>query len=208
MMLPPRIKQSFQILEFQNALAGRERANVEETFRRFIGVLDRTGSRWALVGAHAVNVFVRPRATVDIDFVVEARKLEAILDAVRADFGKLETVEFGASLRITNLSVDLIRSDNHALFRMALDLAEDREGVRIPPPELLFVLKFLAAASPWRNAADRKQDVADLIRLVQTLGEGLDRSTTLAYAKQAYPGAERELAAVLERIDRGEDVAF
>jgi hypothetical protein len=102
--------------------------------------------------------------------------------------------------------VDLIRSDNHALFRLALDLAQEREGVRVPPPELLLVLKFLAAASPWRNAADRKQDAADLIRLVQTLGEALDRTATLAYAKQAYPGAEREIASALERIDRGEDV--
>ena len=205
-MLPPGIATSLEILEFQNALARRGRANVEATFRRFIQVLDRVGTRWVLVGAHAVNVFVRPRATVDIDFVVDARKLGAILDGVRAEFGEVDTVDLGAALRIANLRVDLIRSDNHALFRLALDLAEEREGVRVPPPELLFVLKFLAAASPWRNAADRKQDAADLIRLVQTLGETLDRAATLAHAKQAYPGAEREIASVLERIDRGEDV--
>lgn len=208
-MLPSGIVRSLEILGFQNALARQKRNYVEETFRRFIGVLDRVGTRWALVGAHAVNVFSgRPRATVDVDFVVDARRLQAILEAVRAEFGELDTVDLGAALRITNLSVDLIRSDNHPLFRLALELAEDREGIRIPPPELLLVLKFLAAVSPWRNVADRKQDVADLIRLVQTLGEDLDRQTAEAYARQAYPGAERELAAALERIDRGEDISL
>ncbi len=205
-MLPPGIARSLEILQLQNAIAGRERADMEATFRRFIRLLDRAESRWALVGAHAVNVFVGPRATVDIDFVVDAGKLGAILEAAREEFGDLEIVDVGAAVRIPSLSVDLIRSDNHRLFHLALDLAEEREGVRVPPPELLVVIKFLAAASAWRNAADRKQDAADLIRLVQTLGEGLDRAATLGYARQAYPGAEREVASVLERIDRGEDV--
>src|SRR5436309_1689872 len=179
-VLPPRIVRSLEILDFQNALAGRGRGNLEETFRRFIAVLERVGTRWALV---------------------DARKLRVLLDAVRAEFGEIETVDLGVALRIANLSVDLIRSDNHALFRLALDLAEEREGVRIPPPELLVVLKFLAAVSPWCNVADRKQDEADLLRLVQARGEDLDRAAALGYAQRAYPGAERELAALLERID-------
>ena len=207
-VLPPRIVRSLEILDFQNALAGRGRGNLEETFRRFIAVLERVGTRWALVGAHAVNFFACPRATIDMDFVVDARKLRVLLDAVRAEFGELETVDLGVALRIANLSVDLIRSDNHALFRLALDLAEEREGVRIPPPELLVVLKFLAAVSPWCNVADRKQDEADLLRLVQARGEDLDRAAALGYAQRAYPGAERELAALLERIDRGENISL
>src|SRR3989442_10677791 len=207
-VLPPRIVRSLEILDFQNALAGRGRGNLEETFRRFIAVLERVGTRWALVGAHAVNFFARPRATIDMDFVVDARKLRVLLDAVRAEFGEIETVDLGGALRIANLSVDLIRSDNHTLFRLGLDLAEEREGVRLRPPEPLVVRKFLAAVSPWRNVADRKQDEADLLRLVQARGEDLDCAAALGYAERAYPGAERELAALLERIDRGENISL
>ncbi|NJO24008.1 MAG: hypothetical protein HC868_15145 [Sphingomonadales bacterium] len=52
-----------------------------------IDVLSRVGAQWSLVGAHAVNVYVEPRATVDIDFVVEARKMKPILRALEEEFG-------------------------------------------------------------------------------------------------------------------------
>ena len=199
--------QAFAILRFQNALAGREGPHLEETYRRVIDVFTRVGARWSMVGAHAVNFFVEPRATVDIDFVVEAREMKPLLRALEEEFGALETTELGAALRVTNLSIDLIRGDNHPLFHAALDEAEEHEGVRVPPVELLLVLKFLAATSPWRDVADRKQDVADLIRLYRAAGADFDRKVAMRHASRVYPRAEEELAAILDRIDRGEDVS-
>lgn len=199
--------QAFAILRFQNALVGREGPDLEKTYRRLIDVLSRVGAQWTVVGAHAVNVYVEPRATVDIDFIVEARKMKPILRALEEEFGTVETTEIGAAVRITNLSIDLIRGDNHPLFRAALDEAEEHHGVRVPPVELLLVLKFLAATSPWRDVADRKQDVADVIRLYRAAGAELDRAAALHYASQVYPRAEIEFAGILDRIDRGEDVS-
>ncbi len=181
---------------------------MEETFRRVVAVLRRTGIPWALIGAHAANAFVRPRATVDIDFVVDGPRLKAALAALESEFGKLDVVEAGAAVSIDALALDLVRSDNHALFRAALDLAQDREGVRIPPPELLVVLKLMAAVSPWHNPADRKQDAADLIRLVQTLGSDRDRDAALQHAKRAFPSGDRELARLFDEIDRGDEVSL
>lgn len=200
--------QAFAILRFQNQLAGREGPDLEETYRRVIDVLARVGAKWTVVGAHAVNLYVEPRATVDIDLVVDARRMKPILQALEEEFGALQTVEIGAAVRFPSLSVDLIRGDNHPLFRAALDEAHERQGVRVPAVELLLVLKFLAAASPWRDVADRKQDVADLIRLYRAAGTELDRSAALRYASQVYPRAELELEAILDRIDRGEDVSL
>jgi hypothetical protein len=202
------MSQSFAILRFQNALAEREGRDLEETYRRVIDVLARVGARWSIVGAHAVNLYVEPRATVDIDLVVDARKMKPILEALEEEFGALQTTDIGAALRITNLSGDLIRGDNHPLFRAALDEAEEHAGVRVPPVELLLVLKFLAATSPWRDIADRKQDVADLIRLYRAAGAELDRQAAMRYASRVYPRAEVELERILERIDRGEDVSI
>lgn len=199
--------QAFAILRFQNAVADREGPDLEETYRRVIDVLERLGTKWTVVGAHAVNLYVEPRATVDIDLVVDARKMKRILEALEEEFGPLQTTEIGAAVRVTNLSVDLIRGDNHPLFRAALDEAEERQGVRVPTVELLLVLKFLAATSPWRDVADRKQDVADLIRLYRAAGAELDRPAALRHASRVYPRAEDELAGILDRIDRGEDVS-
>jgi hypothetical protein len=179
-----------------------------EIYRRVVGLLDRLGAKWTLVGAHAVNVYTRPRATVDVDFVIEGRMLKRILTGLEAEFGELETTDIGAALRITNLSVDLIRSDNHPLFRAALDQGSVRGGPRVPPPELLVTLKFLSAVSPWRKPGERKQDAADLIHVYQAAGADFDRLAAIELSKSIYPGAERELAAVLDRIDGGEDVGL
>jgi hypothetical protein len=199
--------QAFAILRFQNALAHREGPELEETYRRVIDVLARVGAKWTVVGAHAVNLYVEPRATVDIDLVVDARRMKPILQGLEDEFGALQTIDIGAAVRLPSLSVDLIRGDNHPLFRAALDDAQELQGVRVPAVELLLVLKFLAATSPWRDVADRKQDTADLIRLYRAAGADLDRAAALRYASLVYPRAEIELEAILDRIDRGEDVS-
>ena len=206
MELHPNIAQAFQILRFQSSLAGRGGPDMEDVYRRTIGVMERLGVKWTLVGAHAVNAYARPRATADIDFVVEAKKLTRVLEALEAEFGNTSTTDMGAAMRVTNLSIDLIRSDNHPLFRAALDAAEDRGGARVPPPELLVALKFLAIVSPWRKVADRKQDAADLINVYQAAGDEFDRDAAIAYGKTVYPGAERELGELLDGIDAGRDV--
>jgi hypothetical protein len=145
---------------------------------------------------------------VDIDLVIDPRRMKTVLHALGEEFGGIQTTEVGAAIRVTNLSVDLVRGDNHPLFRAALDDAVDCEGVRVPPAELLLVLKFLAATSPWRDVADRKQDLADLIRIYRAVGGDLDRPGALRYASQVYPRAETEFGTILDRIDRGEDAAL
>lgn len=200
--------EAFEILRFQAALTGRTGPDLEDAYRRVIAALDRLGAKWTLVGAHAVNTYVRPRATIDIDLVVDARLLKRILTELEAEFGTLETTDIGAALRVTNLSVDLIRSDNHPLFRAALDHGRERGGPRVPPPELLVALKFLSAVSPWRKPGERQQDAADLINVYQATGADFDREAALRYGTMVYPGAERELAAMLDRIDRGEGLAL
>jgi hypothetical protein len=203
----PNIMQAFEILRFQRALSGRgEGSQMEDTYRRVIAVLDGASIKWTLVGAHAVNTYVRPRATVDIDFVVDAKMFKRLLSALETEFGPLETTDVGAAVRITNLSVDLIRSDNHPLFRIALDSATDAGDARVPPAEVLVALKFLAAVSPWRRLADRQQDAADLINVYQSQGEDFDRDGALELAKTVYPGAEKELAKMLDGIDSGHAV--
>ncbi len=179
---------------------------MEQTYRQVIAAVERAGSRWTVVGAHAVNCYVRPRATDDIDLVVEAKKLRVILRTIEEDVGQVEVDDIGAAVRLLNLSVDLIRSDNHPLFCAALDHGQQLGGVRVPPAELLLALKFLAAVSPWRKAAQRAQDTADLIAVYQELGSDLDRDAAVRHAGQVYNGAGEELAMILDQIDRGEKV--
>jgi hypothetical protein len=202
----PHTAKAFRILRAQNALANREGTDMEDVYKRIIGAIDGAGVRWTVVGAHAVNVYVRPRATEDIDLVVDAGKMDIVLQVVEKEFGEQQAVDIGGAVRLVGLEVDLIRSNNHPLFRAALDDALEEQGIRIPPPELLIALKFLAATSPWRRPADRGLDTADLMNVYDALGSKLDRGVALAYAAKIYPGADRELANVFDRIDRGERI--
>ncbi len=56
------------------------------------------------------------------------------------------------------------------------------------------------------KVADRKQDAADLINVYQATGDEFDRDAAIAYGRTVYPGAERELAELLDGIDSGRDV--
>ena len=182
---------------------------MEERIGRVVGVFQRLGTRWALVGAHAIGALTVPRATVDFDFVVEEPKLKAILKALEQELGDLDAVDLGPAMRLRALDVDLIRSTTHSLFREALSRARSLGDWKIPTPEVLMVLKFLAAVSPWRERTKRMQDVVDLSALFLAVGrEGLDEELMTQLASQVYPGAESEFAALLERIERGEPVTI
>lgn len=212
MALPAGIVESLRILKAQRALSDRfhgrppasEAPSMEETLERAVRALERTGVPWVLVGGHAVNLYVRPRATVDFDFVVDGRRLKTVVEALRAEFGPLTERSLGPAVRLEEVAIDLIRSDSHAVFRRALERAVERDGLRVVPPEVLVALKYHAAIGIWRDPEDRKLDASDLIRIYRALGDDFDREAAIELAGTAYPGADKEFRDLLDRIDRGE----
>lgn len=209
--LPKPIRTSLAILAATRAIVRRqEEAEVmEERIARVVAIFQQVGSRWALVGAHAIGTLAEPRATTDFDFVVEGSKLRAITKALEEEFGDLDVVDLGPAIRLRALDVDLIRSTTHSLFREALTQVRPVADWNVPVPEVLIVLKFLAAVSPWRERTKRMQDVVDLTVLVTAVGrEELDGALLKGLAAQVYPGGEKELEALLERIERGEPITI
>lgn len=182
---------------------------MEERIAKVVDIFQQVESRWALIGAHAIGTLTQPRATADFDFVVEESKLRAITKALEQTFGDLDVVDLGPAIRLRALDVDLIRSATHPLFREALSHVRLVGEWRIPVPEVLIVLKFLAAVSPWRDPSKRMIDVADLRTLYLTVGrEELDEELVHRLAAQVYPGAADELEALFGRIERGEPVTI
>ncbi len=179
---------------------------MEDNLRRTIAVFERAGASWVVVGAEALNIYVRARATEDVDIVVAGGRFAHVLEEMRREFKTPQEVDISAAVRFPGIGIDLVRSTTHALFRIALDRAVAKGPVRVPPAEVLLALKFLSCISPWRADVDRKQDALDLIRLYQTVAPHLDRAEATCLAGLAYPGAEREFTALLDKIDRGEEV--
>ncbi|MDY0001345.1 MAG: hypothetical protein RBU30_08635 [Polyangia bacterium] len=181
---------------------------MEDKVRLVVAVLDESGARWALVGAHAVGILTTPRATVDVDLLVEERKLSAVVRSLEHSLGPLEKEDIGPALRLKGLDVDLIRSNNHPLFSAVLEHVLRVEGWNLPRPEALIALKFLAAVSPWRGQEKKLHDAGDLVSLYRNLRDDLDPELLTRLSGLVYPGAEKELLGLLDRVDSGEPLTI
>lgn len=178
----------------------------ESEIARVVQIFDQVGARWTLVGAHAVGLLTEPRATADFDFVVEDRKLKGVLAALQQEFGELDVDDIGVAVRLRAIDVDLIRAV-HPLFKEALSRSRKVGDWNVPVAEVLLVLKFLAAVSPWRGPEKRTYDIGDIRSIYHAVGrEALDLDLMTKLAATVYPRAEQDFAQLLERLDRGEPI--
>ena len=70
----------------------------------------------------------------------------------------------------------------------------------------MIALKFHAAISLRRAIEERYQDVADIGRIIAKRFDPADEQLALEIAAHAYPGAEVELAALLDDLRHGRSV--
>ena len=90
------MRESMRILEMRRTLGWRDWGGpVAETIQEAIDILNELGVDWCLIGAHAVGAYGEPRATLDVDLLVDDRKLETILRRFRERFGELDEVDIG-----------------------------------------------------------------------------------------------------------------
>jgi hypothetical protein len=141
-----------------------------------VGLLDRLIStiaenriRYCLVGGQAVNAYVEPVVSLDLDLVIAADQLAEAERLFRQTF----VVErFPHSLNVSlpgsDLRVQLQTDPRYAGF---VDRAVEREvlGLRFPVARLEDVLqgKLWAVTDPARRPSKRQKDLADIARLLE-----------------------------------------
>jgi len=87
--------------EFLNSLA-KGKADI---LQQLLGLLAETGSNYCLIGGLAVNAYVEPVVSLDVDIVVATGNIEALANAARALNMKVE--EFPHSINLTGSGSDL-----------------------------------------------------------------------------------------------------
>jgi hypothetical protein len=180
---------------------------VTETIERLIAVLVELKLDWCLIGAHAVGEYTEPRATLDVDLLVDDRKMPRLLERLRVEFGELDEDDIGPAVRLRAIAVDLVRASSNRVFTAAIRDVRMVGAWRVPPLEILLVMKFMAGTSPFRGLDRRRQDMLDLVRLYRSIEpEMLDRARVDALAEMVFAGAAQELAELLARIDRDEPI--
>ena len=141
-----------------------------------IGVLNRAGVHFMLVGAYALVGWTKlARATEDVDVIVTARQCKKALKALLTAFPHLQLDDQPAVARLRDresgdLVIDVIKPWQE-LFRVALkntdSVSSEGQTYKIPSLEMGLAMKFAAMISPSRNDFKKHIDAADFILMVR-----------------------------------------
>ena len=138
-----------------------------------VSVMRDRGIRYCVVGGQAVNAYVEPLVSLDLDIVVAVEQL-SMVEATLA--GQFRVERFPHSLNISTPGSDLrIQIQTDPRYAAFLDRATERTilGKRLPVASVDDVLrgKVWAVQDAGRRPSKRQKDLADIARLIEAYPE-------------------------------------
>ena len=158
-------------------------------FARVVAACEASGS-WCLIGRLAVNAYVEPVYTLDVDLAVIASGLRGLAENLRAQGFTIEEHEDSLNARGpgSELRIQFTTDARYQAFpARSVEALVLGIPVRVACLEDVAQGKLWAWGGPQRRLSKRKKDELDLIRLAEAWPD----------LRAMYP---REL---LEQIDRG-----
>lgn len=136
---------------------------------RLLALLAARGIRYCLVGGQAVNAYVEPMVSLDLDIVVAVEQLPAIETLMREAF---VTERFPHSLNVSLPGSDLrVQIQTDPRYPPFVQRATHRTvlGLRLPVAHLEDVLqgKLWAVMDTTRRPSKRQKDLADIARILE-----------------------------------------
>ena len=133
-------------------------------------ILSETNSPYCLIGGLAVNAYVEPVVSLDLDIVVRSEAVERVCEAARRRGLKVE--EFEHSVNITGSGSDLrIQLQTDSRYQGLVGCAEAKEllGYKLSVARVEDVLqgKVWAYMDQTRRRSKRQKDLADIARIVE-----------------------------------------
>jgi hypothetical protein len=143
-----------------------DQANLLENL---IALFNKHGIQYCIIGGQAVNAFVEPLVSLDLDVAVALHQLDEVEKLLRQHF---DVQRFPHSLNValsgSDLRVQIQTDERYASF---VDKATRREvlGMELPVANLEDVLqgKIWAAQDPQRRGSKRQKDLADIARIIE-----------------------------------------
>lgn len=153
------------------ALAFWKTVTVDEAnlLEQLVSLLEEAGVRYCVVGGQAVNAYVEPVVSLDLDLVVAASDLERVESLLARRF---HVDRFPHSLNVSVAGSDLrVQIQLDPRYHAFVERASVQEilGVRLPVAHVEDVLqgKVWAAEDETRRASKRQKDLADIARLLE-----------------------------------------
>jgi hypothetical protein len=177
-----------------------------------IRTLNRIKVKFVLVGAHGIGGWTgTPRATEDVDIVVAQRDVKKVVLCLLSKFPNLDADDQEVVCRLRDRESNSVRIDvmkgTQPIFKAALKHVQParvgRSNYLIPSLEMALAMKFAPMVSLIRKDADKYQDAADFIRIVnKNASINLDKLSTLG--DLVYPEGGKELLEMVRRVRAGE----
>ncbi len=151
---------------FWSLMTADESGAIDRLIRR-LADLD---AAYCVVGGQAVNAYVDPLVSLDLDLAIATEELDRVLPALAGDF-RIE--RFPHSLNLYAEGSDLrIQFELDPRYASFVQRAERRLvlGMQVPVARLEDVLqgKVWEAMDPSRPASSRQKDLADIARILET----------------------------------------
>jgi hypothetical protein len=136
---------------------------------RFLALMHERRARYCLVGGQAVNAYVDPVVSLDLNIVIAAEDLERLEPLLSWQF---RVDRSSHSLNLTAEGSDLrIQIQTDPRYAEFLDHAASREvlGLELPVASVDDVLrgKIWAAEDPARRGSKQQKNLADIARLLE-----------------------------------------
>ena len=147
-----------------------------------LDALAELGAEYCVIGGLAVNAYVEPVVSLDLDIVIATDDIEKVCDAVAKEFS---IERFPHSVNLTSSQSDLrIQLQTDPRYQDFIRNATTREvlgyQMRVAALEDVLQGKIWAYSDELRRRSKRQKDLADILRIVE-----------------AYPALEDKLPAAL-----------
>jgi hypothetical protein len=155
----------------------------EDILQVFLNILKKTQTAYCIVGGLAVNAFVEPVVSLDLDVVIESKDIDQVSKEIVDKGFKVERFEH--SLNLTSSKSDLrIQIQTDSRYQEFLSRASSKEvlGYKMNVASIEDVLqgKVWAYLDEKSRMSKRQKDLADIVRLIE-----------------AYPSLERLIPSVI-----------
>ena len=143
-----------------------DRSNLLE---QFLSLLQRLHVDFCLIGGQAVNAYVEPVVSLDLDIVIASDRLAEVETLLTAPF---HVERFAHSLNVSAPGSDLrIQIQLDPRYRSFIERAarHDVLGLQLPVASIEDVIqgKIWAALDSTRRGSKRQKDLADIARLLE-----------------------------------------
>ena len=156
--------------EFLNYLAKGK----SDILQQLLDILAHTGTDYCLIGGLAVNAYVEPVVSLDIDIVVAVNNIVTVANAAKDR--KMKVEDYPHSINITVPESDLriqVQTDPRYQGFIAGAVVREVLGYRMKVASVDNVLqgKVWAYMDETRRKSKRQKDLADIMRILETYPE-------------------------------------